>query len=88
MNLQSHHNPCDCGSIAPNLGWIVDCDRRAIGDVTLQSVDYPEFWCSPFAILHGFEISSQFNLNVLIAARIGILTIVSRFGVDCSLISV
>ena len=48
-------------------------DSGAIGDVFLQFVDFPGFWCNPFdplAILRGFAISSQFNWIVEIAVKI------------------
>ena len=64
-----------------------DSDSGAIGDVFLQFVDFPGFWCNPFnplAILCGFAISPQFNSIVKIAIRIAVLTFsVSRTGLHC-----
>ena len=57
-------------------------DSGAIGDVFLQFVDFPGFWCNPFnplAILCGFAILLQFNSIVKIAVRIAVL----MFWVDC-----
>ena len=81
-NLQLHHNSqektvpalprfwVDCTLIPDRLRK--DADSGAIlGDVFLQFVDFPGFWCNPFdplAILRGFAISSQFNWIVKIAA--------------------
>ena len=60
----------DCTLIPDRLRK--DADSGAIlGDVFLQFVDFPGFWCNPFdplAILRGFAISSQFNWIVKIAA--------------------
>ena len=53
-----------------------DVNSGAIGDVFLQFVDFPGFWCNPFnplAILCGFAISPQFNSIVKIAVRIAVL---------------
>ena len=50
-----------------------DADSGAIGDVFLQFVYFPGFWCNPFdplAILRSFAISSQFNWIVKIAVPV------------------
>ena len=64
-----------------------DVDSGAIGDVFLQFVDFPGFWCNPFnplAILCGFAISPQFNSIVKIAVGIAVLIFsVSRTGLHC-----
>ena len=60
-----------------------DVNSGAIGDVFLQFVDFPGFWCNPFnplAILRGFTISLQFNSIVEIA----VMTAVLMFLVDCA----
>ena len=52
-----------------------DADSGAIGDVFLQFVYFPGFWCNPFdplAILRSFAISSQFNWIVKTAVKIAL----------------
>ena len=99
LNLQFHRNPQDCKRLCRHcrgFGWtalrsLTDCEWMPIlgatGDVFLQFVDFPRFWCNPFnplAILCGFAISPQFNSIVKIAIRIAVLIFsVSRTGLHC-----
>ena len=92
LNLQSIHNPQGLQKIVPALpGFRVDCEWMSIlgatGDVFLQFVDFPRFWCNPFnplTILCGFAISPQFNSIVKIAVGIAVLIFsVSRTGLHC-----